>query len=351
MQQDAAAVKALGGLVVDAGTWVYRNSTVNMLANPEDYAAAQQESKQAMGALAEKMNNMDARDWGNFTGQVGFEIGLNMATGGGAGIATGMKAADLTGDAMRAAQKLDKALEATRTVDKASDATRAVDKLEDVADADKAVDKAEHASDAAKTADKAEDVEDVEDVADAAGPEKLGDVVYGGDKAVEGSAKTSDELLSKQPEGAKAADSMKREAKFNAKGERVMSIRELKAFKKRMNDMGVKVEVDLKKKVLERNQVAGFDNQNGIIYLKKPPTMYQALHESHHAEQWKKLGVEAYNSQSRLQKEQYVYEQLMKNKEVLSSSEINHAKAYIRAVKNNGIWPPVDPSTGLYILN
>ena len=179
LQKDAATVKALGGLAADAGTWVYRNSTVNMLANPEDYAAAQQESKQAMGALAEKMNNMDARDWGNFTGQVGFEIGLNMATGGGAGIATGMKAADLTGDAMRAAQKLDKALEATRAVDKASDATRAVDKLEDVADADKAVDKAEDASDAAKAADKAEDVENV---ADAAGPEKLGDVVYGGDK-------------------------------------------------------------------------------------------------------------------------------------------------------------------------
>ena len=185
LQKDAAAVKALGGLAADAGTWVYRNSAVNMLANPEDYAAAQQESKQAMGALAEKMNNMDARDWGNFTGQVGFEIGLNMATGGGAGIATGMKAADLTGDAMRAAQKLDKALEATRTVDKASDATRAVDKLEDVADADKAVDKAEHASDAAragKVAEEGEDASDAankaEDVADAAGPEPLGDVVY-----------------------------------------------------------------------------------------------------------------------------------------------------------------------------
>ena len=140
-----------------------------------------------VGKVVEKAKAMDARDWGNFTGQVGFEIGLNMATGGGAGIATGMKAADLTGDAMRAAQKLDKALEATRTVDKASDATRAVDKLEDVADADKAVDKAEHASDTAKAADKAEDV------ADAAGPEKLGDVVYGGDE-VEDAAKGIDKF-------------------------------------------------------------------------------------------------------------------------------------------------------------
>ena len=188
----------------------------------------------------------------------------------------------------------------------------------------------------------------------------LGYLFLGVGKAVEKgfkmwkASRAADEVVEVLEEGSsagdEAADLMKREAKFNAEGERLMSVRELKAFKKKMNDIGVKVETDLKKKVIKGKQAAAFDNQNGIIYLRKEPTMYQALHESHHAEQWKKLGVEAYNSQSRLQKEQYVYEQLMKNTEILSPSEINHAKAYIYFVRNS-YWPPLDPSTGLYILN
>ena len=188
----------------------------------------------------------------------------------------------------------------------------------------------------------------------------LGYLFLGVGKAVEKgfrmwkAARAADEVAGMIDEGVEAgdeaADLMKREAKFNAKGERLMSVRELKAFKKKMNDIGVEVKVDLKEKVLKPNQAAGFHNQNGIIYLRKEPTMYQALHESHHAEQWNKLGIETYNSQSILQKEQYVYEQLMKNTEILGPSEINHAKAYIHAVKNN-IWPPIDPNTGLYILD
>jgi len=39
---------------------------------------------------------------------------------------------------------------------------------------------------------------------------------------------------------------MKREAKFNADGERVVTVREMKLFKKQMADIGVKVKYDTK---------------------------------------------------------------------------------------------------------
>jgi len=53
---------------------------------------------------------------------------------------------------------------------------------------------------------------------------------------------------------------------------------------------------------------------------------YDAMHEGFHAEQWPKLGNEAYNKQTRLEKETYVYEQLMKNKEIVTPQQINHAE-------------------------
>ena len=40
----------------------------------------------------------------------------------------------------------------------------------------------------------------------------------------------------------------------------------------------------------------------------------------------------------------------MKNKEILTEKQINHADAYIKYVEN-GYWPPKDVNTGLYILN
>ena len=41
------------------------------------------------------------------------------------------------------------------------------------------------------------------------------------------------------------------------------------------------------------------------------------------------MGDEKYKAQSRLEKEQYVYDELMKNKEKLTDRQINHTKAYI----------------------
>ena len=168
LEQDVETAKALGSLAADAGTWAYRNSAMNQLTNPSDYAAVQQENAVMVGKVVEKAKAMDAEDWGNLTGQVGFEVLTEVATAGAGLVVTGMKAADRTVDVARAAEK----------VDDLADAARAADKLEDASDAARTSEAVEEGGDAAKAADKAEDVEDV--VEEVAGPEPLGDVVYGG---------------------------------------------------------------------------------------------------------------------------------------------------------------------------
>ena len=142
-------------------------------------------------------------------------------------------------------------------------------------------------------------------------------------------------------------DSMKREARYNAEGERMMTSREFKDFRKKMADLGIKIELDTKGKILGDKHVAGFDSSKKTLYLKKPPKTYDAMHEGFHAEQWSKLGDEAYNKQTRLEKETYVYEQLMKNKEILTPQQINHAEAYIYYVEN-GYWPYFNKKINLY---
>ena len=178
LQQDVETAKALGGLAADVGTWAYRNSAVNQLTNPSDYAAVQQENAVMVGKVVEKAKAMDAEDWGNFTGQVGFEVLTEVATAGAGLVVTGMKAADRTVDVARAAEKVDDIV----------DAARALEQVDDLADAAKAVDKAEDVGEAARAADKAEDVAEV------AGPEPLGDVVYGGDEV------PADKMKGKKPD-------------------------------------------------------------------------------------------------------------------------------------------------------
>ena len=153
------------------GTWAYRNSAVNQLTNPSDYAAVQQENAVMVGKVVEKAKAMDAEDWGNFTGQVGFEVLTEVATAGAGLVVTGMKAADRTVDVARAAEKVDDIADAAR-------AGKTTEKAEDASDAARASEAVEEGEDAAKASNKAEDVADVAE--EVAGPEPLGDVVYGG---------------------------------------------------------------------------------------------------------------------------------------------------------------------------
>ena len=142
-------------------------------------------------------------------------------------------------------------------------------------------------------------------------------------------------------------DLMRRQERYDGSGDRVMTPREFKQFRAQMRKLGVEVVLDKKGKILGGDKQAGYDSSKKTIYLKKPPKVYDALHESFHAKQHNELGNEAYNKQTRLEKETYVYEQLMNNKDKLSDKDINHAKAYLYKVKN-GKWPEKDKITKLY---
>lgn len=57
------------------------------------------------------------------------------------------------------------------------------------------------------------------------------------------------------------------------------------------------------------------------------------MHERIHAEQHNKLGDKEYKAQTRIEKEQHVYDKLMENKHLLTEDEINHADDYLKGVK------------------
>ena len=124
---------------------MYRNSAVNLLANPQDFLTAQQENRAMLGTLADKAANMSAEEWGDFAGQVLFEVGTEVATAGGAAALTAVKVADKVVDVAKAANRVDDVLDAAKALDKiddAADIAKAADKLDDAADAAKALDKA-----------------------------------------------------------------------------------------------------------------------------------------------------------------------------------------------------------------
>jgi hypothetical protein len=119
-----------------------------------------------------------------------------------------------------------------------------------------------------------------------------------------------------------------------------MSRSEVQAYKKAMNEQGINVEIDKSGKLPE-NTRAAFDNQTGTVYLRKGATQYEAFHEAQHAQQWKEMGKEAYNKQSRVQKEQYVYDQVMKNKDKFSQAELDHARDYMNDVRKAAGMEPM----------
>ncbi|GAD08309.1 Uncharacterised protein [Porphyromonas crevioricanis] len=95
--------------------------------------------------LADKAANMSAEGWGDFAGQVLFEVGTEVATAGGAAALTAVKAADKVVDVAKIANKADDFVDVAKALDKlddAADIAKAADKLDDAADAAKALDKA-----------------------------------------------------------------------------------------------------------------------------------------------------------------------------------------------------------------
>ncbi|MCR2803396.1 zincin-like metallopeptidase toxin domain-containing protein [Paenibacillus soyae] len=129
------------------------------------------------------------------------------------------------------------------------------------------------------------------------------------------------------------------QVKLAPNGQRLISIRELKRFTKNMSEKNIKVVIDEKGKILPSFAAGGFDPKTGQIVLKKEPTYLSTMHESYHAKQWLEIGKEEYLKLSTLEREEYVYNQIMKNKDLYTSEEILFSQRYIYKLKN-GEWPP-----------
>lgn len=52
------------------------------------------------------------------------------------------------------------------------------------------------------------------------------------------------------------------------------------------------------------------------------------FHEGFHIEQWLDIGREAYSKLERLEKEEYVFSQIMKNKHLFDDAAIRHSIKY-----------------------
>ncbi|MCX2824475.1 zincin-like metallopeptidase toxin domain-containing protein [Bacillus pseudomycoides] len=128
------------------------------------------------------------------------------------------------------------------------------------------------------------------------------------------------------------------QARLTADGLRIMSIRDLKKFKKDMNEIGIKIILDKKEKILPRNVARGFDPYTEQMVLRTDASLLSALHESYHAKQFRELGQENYLKQSRSEREEYVYNEIMKNKEKFIAEEIYEAQRYIFFIRNKQ-WP------------
>ncbi len=138
--KDTETAKALGNLAKKGGTWVYRNSNVNLALNPADYHQAQVENMVMAEKLYEKAKDMSPKDWGELTGQVGFEIVQDVATAGLGAYVTGLKIVDKTVDVAKVVNKLDNAVDTGKALDKIEDAGDVSKGLDELGDMVKKVD-------------------------------------------------------------------------------------------------------------------------------------------------------------------------------------------------------------------
>ena len=139
--------------------------------------------------------------------------------------------------------------------------------------------------------------------------------------------------------GAASPWAEKRRSRIGYKGGRKLTSRELQRFSRTIQaDYGVQVEIvkkgsDAEKLMDEAGGQAGFLAKARKIYVRKGATHYELSHERYHAEQWHKLGDEAYNQQNRLQKETYVYQRLMQESNKLTADQIRDATEYINSLR------------------
>ena len=114
----------------------------------------------------------------------------------------------------------------------------------------------------------------------------------------------------------------------NPVGETIATRKEIKNYKTYWGRCGIKVKID-KDGILPERMAAGFDYKDGIIYVREKPSNISMAHEGYHTKQWLKLGKEEYLKLTRLQREELVYEQIMKNQYRFDKASIDNAKIYI----------------------
>ena len=157
---------------------------------------------------------------------------------------------------------------------------------------------------------------------------------YGGGKAVESLKRGIQGRLDRS-----AMDYRKVSNDYFRTGERMATTKQVRKYKKQWQKRGIKVVIDRDCKQLEGIHVAGFDYEEGAIYLQKTPAVIDLYHEGYHAEQYLQIGKESYIELGRLAREEHVYRRIMKNSDLFNESELEGATKYImdlrrRAVKN-----------------
>lgn len=90
---------------------------------------------------------------------------------------------------------------------------------------------------------------------------------------------------------------------------------------------------------LPEGVAGGFSAPERSLFLRSDPTNYEVWHELSHYRQYRILGEEAYSAQTRLMKEQYVFDKLEsmpRRWNSLTPEEMSHARWYIDKV--GGLW-------------
>ena len=115
-------------------------------------------------------------------------------------------------------------------------------------------------------------------------------------------------------------------------GEQLASIKDIRSYKKLMNEKGIKVVIDKKGKILPTNVAAGFNYSTGQVIIRNKPSLISLYHEGFHAQQYLELGVDKYISIGRLAREEYVYENIVKSN-LFNEAELAHSEWYINKLR------------------
>ncbi|SDZ03223.1 zincin-like metallopeptidase toxin domain-containing protein, partial [Thermoactinomyces sp. DSM 45892] len=126
--------------------------------------------------------------------------------------------------------------------------------------------------------------------------------------------------------------------KYDSQGQRILTTNEFKKFRDEMAKQDIKVVVDTKEKRLPKNVAAGFDFETKEIILRPDATKVSAIHESYHVKQYMEIGKEKYKQLPAIEREEYVYNEIMKNKGQFNSAEIHESQRVIFKYRN-GYWP------------